>query len=153
VGTACLTVPLLSQAVVGLKPQDMAYGISLNNMFRQLGGAFGIAIMNTYATRRFAVHRSDLVSNLQGNNPLMHERISSLTNRLTGKGINSLIAKSQGAYSALDNTISSQAQMRAYLDGFLLISAFFIAAIPFMLLLRTDKMDAETRARVAAEAH
>lgn len=153
VGTACLTVPLLSQAVVGLKPQDMAYGISLNNMFRQIGGAFGIAIMNTYSTQRFAVHRSDLVSNLQGNNALMHERVGGIAQGLISKGVNPLAANTQGAWSGLDHAISNQAQMLAYLDGFLLVSVFFVCTIPFMLLLKTEKMDAATRARIAAEAH
>ncbi|EHQ30392.1 DHA2 family efflux MFS transporter permease subunit [Mucilaginibacter paludis] len=152
-GTAFLTVPLLSQAVVGLKPQDMAYGISLNNMFRQLGGAFGIAILNTYTTRRFAVHRSDLVSNLQANNPLLNERLHGLANGLTARGLNPMTAKTSGAYFSLDHTITSQAQMSAYLDGFILISIFFIATIPFMFLLKSEKTDAETRAKIAAAAH
>ena len=151
-GTGCLTVPLLSQAVVGLKPQDMPYGISLNNMFRQLGGAFGIAIMNTYATNRFATHRSDLVSNLQGNNPLLTERLNGITQGIIAKGGNPISAK-QSAYSILDHTVSNQAQMQAYLDSFLLIAIFFVCTIPFMLLLKNQSMDAETRAKVAAAAH
>lgn len=152
VGTGCLTIPLLSQAVVGLKPQDMPYGISLNNMFRTLGGAFGIAIMNTYATSRFATHRSDLVSNLQGNNPLFIQRMNGLTQGVIAKGINPQSAQ-QAAYGILDHTVSNQAQMQAYLDGFLLISLFFVCTIPFMLLLKNETMDAETRAKVAAAAH
>jgi len=152
IGTGCLTVPLLSQAVVGLKPEDMPYGISLNNMFRQLGGAFGIAIMNTYATNRFATHRSDLVSNLQGNNPLFTERLNGITQGIIAKGGNPVLAK-QTAYGILDQTISNQAQMQAYLDGFLLIAIFFVSTIPFMLFLKNENMDAETRAKVAAAAH
>ncbi|MET3114047.1 DHA2 family multidrug resistance protein [Pedobacter sp. CG_S7] len=152
VGTGCLTIPLLTQAVVGLKPQDMPYGISLNNMFRQLGGAFGIAIMNTYATNRFATHRSDLVSNLQTNNPLLTERINGITQGIIAKGGNPIGAK-QTAYQILDHTISNQAQMQAYLDGFLLIAIFFCCSIPFMLLLKNKTMDAETRAKVANAAH
>lgn len=152
VGTGCLTVPLLSQAVVGLKPQDMPYGISLNNMFRQLGGAFGIAIMNTYATNRFATHRSDLVSNLQNNNPLLTERLNGITQGMVAKGVNPIAAR-QGAYGVLDHALSNQAQMQAYLDGFLLIALFFVCTIPFMLLLKNESMDAETRAKVAAAAH
>lgn len=151
-GTGFLTVPLLSQAVVGLEPKDMPYGISLNNMFRSLGGAFGIAIMNTYSTNRFATHRNDLISNLQGNNPLMNSRLESITHGMMAKGVNPIAAK-QAAVSNLDFIVSGQAQMQAYLDGFLLISVFFICTIPFMLLLKNQDMDAETRAKVAAAAH
>ncbi|TCD05889.1 DHA2 family efflux MFS transporter permease subunit [Pedobacter frigidisoli] len=152
IGTGCLTVPLLSQAVVGLKPSDMPYGISLTNMCRQLGGAFGIAIMNTYTTNRYATHRSDLVSNLQGNSTLVTGRVNALTNGMIGKGVNPGIAK-QAAYGSIDHAISSQAHMQAYLDGFLLIAVFFACTVPFMFLLKSENMDAETRAKVAAAAH
>lgn len=151
-GTGFLTIPLISQAVVGLQPKDMPYGISLNNMFRSLGGAFGIAIMNTYATNRFATHRSDLISNLQGNNPLLTSRLDGITQGMISKGINPISAK-QAALSNLDYIVSNQAQMQAYLDGFLLISLFFLCTVPFMLMLNNKTVDAETRAKVAAAAH
>lgn len=151
-GTGCLTVPLLTQAVVGLKPQDMPYGISLTNMFRQLGGAFGIAIMNTYATNRYATHRVDLLANLQSNNPLMVDRLKSYAAGAMAKGIDPINAKTV-ALTSLERALSNQAQMLAYLDGFLLVSVFFICSIPFMLLLKNEKMDAKTRAKVAAAAH
>lgn len=122
-------------------------------MSRQLGGAFGIGLMNTYAARRMAVHRSDLVSNLQGNNILLQERLHRISNTLTDRGVNRLQAKSQAVYATLDHAINNQAQMRAYLDGFLLISIFFIAVVPFILMLKTKPMDAATRARIASEAH
>ena len=152
VGTGCLTVPLLSQAVVGLKPEDMPYGISLNNMFRQLGGAFGIAIMNTYATNRYAVHRTDLVAGLQTDNPLMIERLKNYAAGFVSKGIDPINAQ-HAAAGSLEHSLASQAQMLAYLDGFLLIAIFFVCSIPFMLLLKNENMDAETRAKIAAAAH
>lgn len=152
VSTGCLTVPLLTQAVVGLNPQDMPYGISLNNMSRQLGGTFGIAIMNTYAANRLATHRMDLVSNLQENNPLLTERLNGVAQGLIAKGMNPSLAR-HAAHGVLDRSLSNQAQMQAYLDGFLLIDIFFVCTIPFMLLLKNETMDAETRAKVAAAAH
>src|SRR5882762_3754260 len=75
-GTACLMVPLINQAVVGLTPQQMPSGIALTNMIRQLGGAFGIAVMNTHITNRFAAHRNDLVSNLLVNDPDVLQRLA-----------------------------------------------------------------------------
>ena len=51
-------LPLINQAVVGLQPKDYASGIALNNMIRQLGGAFGIAIANNYIAHHYAQHRS-----------------------------------------------------------------------------------------------
>ena len=63
-GISMVQLPLINQAVVGLQPKEYASGIALNNMIRQLGGAFGIAIANNYIANHYAQHRSDLVSNL-----------------------------------------------------------------------------------------
>ena len=47
-GLSMVNLPLINQAVAGLKPKEYASGIALNNMIRQLGGAFGIAMANNY---------------------------------------------------------------------------------------------------------
>ncbi len=152
IGAACLTVPLINQAVVGLAPRDLPSGIALTNMLRQLGGAFGIAMMNTFVTQRFATHRTDLISNTAGNDPEMMQRVSSSTQLFLSKGFNSLDAQ-QLAYKSIDNTITRQAFLLSYLDAFLLISLFFIVTLPFLLMLRTQKTNKETLAKIAEESH
>lgn len=151
-GTACLTVPLINQAMVGLAPKDMGSGIALTNMLRQLGGAFGIAVMNTYVSHRYAVHRTDLVSNLQMNDPETLQRITTLSQGVVSRAGNPALA-TDISYRILDGTVIKQAYLLSYLDGFLLISVFFICAIPFMFLLRSQKVDAATKAKIAEEAH
>lgn len=152
VGTACLTVPLINQAVVGLAPKDMPSGIALTNMLRQLGGAFGIAMMNTFVTQRFAVHRSDLLTNTAANDPEMIQRIADSIQLFLSKGFNLLDAQ-KAAYRLIDGTITKQAYLLSYLDSFLLISLFFIATIPFLFMLRTQKTNKETLAKIAEETH
>ncbi len=152
VGTACLTVPLINQAVVGLAPKDMPSGIALTNMLRQLGGAFGIAMMNTFVTQRFAIHRTDLLTNTAANDPEMIQRITDSIQLFLSKGFNLLDAQ-KAAYRGLDGAITKQAYLLSYLDSFLLISIFFIATIPFLFMLRTQKTNKETLAKVAEESH
>jgi hypothetical protein len=41
----------------------------------------------------------------------------------------------------------------SYLDGFLLISLFFIVASPFIFMLKIKKSDAATIKKVAESAH
>lgn len=152
IGAACLTVPLINQAVVGLAPKDLPSGIALTNMLRQLGGAFGIAMMNTFVTQRFATHRTDLITNTASNDPEMMQRVSSSTQLFLSKGFNGLDAQ-QLAYKSIDNTITRQAFLLSYLDAFLLISLFFIVTLPFLLMLRTQKTSKETLAKIAEESH
>lgn len=152
IGTACLIVPLINQAVVGLAPKDLPSGIALTNMLRQLGGAFGIAIMNTYITTRYAVHRTDLVSNLNVFDPQTVQRLADLKNATIARGVDALAA-SDLSYKIMDLTVTRQGFLLAYLDGFKLISLFFLLTIPFMFLLKTKKMDAESIKKVQEESH
>jgi len=151
-GTACLTVPLTNQAVVGLTPHNMPYGIALTNMLRQLGGAFGIATMNTYIAHRYVLHRTDLVSNLQANSIEMAQRLSSIKNAMISKGYDAFTATDM-SYKALDGTVTQQAYLLSYLDGFRIISLFFLCAIPLMFLLKFKKLSAGEMAKVSEESH
>lgn len=151
-GTACLTVPLINQAVVGLKPHEMPSGIALTNMLRQIGGSLGIAIMNTYVANRFMVHRTQLAGNLEAENLLMTSWLTNTKNMLIQKGFDVYTADRM-SYQILDLNVNKQSFLLSYLDGFLLISVFFIAAIPFMFLLRTQKLDKATQAKIQEEAH
>jgi MFS transporter, DHA2 family, multidrug resistance protein len=152
IGTACLIVPLINQAVVGLAPKDLPSGIALTNMLRQLGGAFGIAIMNTYIITRYAVHRTDLISNLQVFDPTTAERLSAYTTGAISRGIDPSSATTV-SYKLLDLAVSKQGFLLAYLDGFKLISIFFLCAIPFMFMLKTKKTGKATIQKIAEESH
>ncbi|MBS1508443.1 MAG: DHA2 family efflux MFS transporter permease subunit [Bacteroidetes bacterium] len=152
VGTACLTVPLINQAVVGLTPQEMPSGIALTNMLRQLGGATGIAVMNTYVTQRYAVHRSDLVSNLQLTDPNLIQRLSQYQAGAVNAGVNAT-QSTDFSYKILDLAVTKQGFLMAYADSFLLIALFFVCAIPFMFLLRTQRVDKATMQKISEESH
>jgi DHA2 family multidrug resistance protein len=121
-------------------------------MIRQLGGSFGIAIMNTYVGIKFAEHKNELITNITTNDPEYLTRASQLTNGLMAKGINSLNA-TKAANSIIDLSISKQSYFMSYLDGFVLISIFFICALPFILLLTNKKLDAATQAKIGEESH
>jgi DHA2 family multidrug resistance protein len=153
VGTACLMVPLINQAVVGLAPTELASGIALTNMIRQLGGAAGIAIMNTYVNNRYVVHRTDLVSNLQLFDPATADRLATYQAGVISRGVNPASAV-DASYKLLDLAVSKQGFLLAYLDGFQLISIFFLVSMPIIFLLKTNKkMDKAMMQKISEESH
>ena len=155
IGVAMLQLPLISQAVAGLKPSEYPAGIALTNMIRQLGGAFGIALANNYATTRAAQHRSDLMANMNTDNPLFNERLSNAVKNLTALTGDAFTATSM-AYKQLELVVVKQAYYLAYLDTFRLVSVFFIVIFPFLFLLRTKKLspeEATKAAKAAADSH
>ncbi|TLV03947.1 DHA2 family efflux MFS transporter permease subunit [Dyadobacter luticola] len=132
-GMALLTVPLTTLAVSSLQPKDMPQGAALNNMMRQLGGSFGISILNTYMSRRMAVHRTDLVSDITDQNPVAVERISGLMKSFAQRGLGQQESYVK-ALKVIDNTIQKHSLLLSYIDGYLLIGLFFVLAIPLLML-------------------
>src|ERR1035437_10925041 len=64
IGLGFLFVPLTTMALANVSPHDMPQGTGLNNMMRQLGGSFGIAIMTTFISKRLAYHRVNLLDHI-----------------------------------------------------------------------------------------
>jgi DHA2 family multidrug resistance protein len=124
VAVTFLQLPLLNQALAGLAPKDFPGAIALNNMIRQLGGAFGIALANTYVARAYAQHRADLVAHLDPGNPLLAERLHHLGD------------STRQGYQILDLQVTKQAYLLAYLDTFRLVGVFFALVLPLAYLLR-----------------
>lgn len=132
-GMALLTVPLGTLAVSTLANKDMPQGTALNNMMRQLGGSFGISIINTYVARRVMSHRTDLLTNITSYNPNATDRINSYTHLFQQKGF-SLLDAQQKALALMERVVVKQSFFSSYLDAYVLIGAFFALALPLLLL-------------------
>lgn len=154
-GISMVQLPLISQAVQGLQPKDYPAGIAINNMIRQLGGAFGIAIANNYISQRHAIHRTDLVTNITPDSPVASATINQIAQGITMRTGDSTTATIK-ALAIVNNSIERQAYYLSYLDTFRLIALFFLAVLPLVIFLRNKKketkMSVEEKAALA-EAH
>ncbi len=133
IGIAIITVPLSTLAISGLPPKDIPQGTALNNMMRQLGGSFGIAMVNTYLTRRNAVHRTDLVAHITPGDPLVANRIAGYSNYFVSKGATGYEAQRQ-AVGLLDAVVSKQSNALSFGDTYLLLGVIFMLSLPLLLL-------------------
>jgi len=138
IGISMCQLPLINQAVAGLEPKDYPTAISLNNMIRQLGGAFGIAISNNFVASRYAQHRSDLVSAMPTGSSLLNERINSISQGVISK-TGDIAGATTKAYASLNSTVDRQAYYLSYLDSFRLIGVFLLLVIPLVVFLRVKK--------------
>ena len=147
VGLALLFVPLTALALGSLEPKDVGQGTGLNNMMRQLGGSFGIAIITTMLHMRQGYHRNQLVEHINAYNPAFTERLSALTNNFLSKGYSSADASSL-AYKAMDFSVIKQTYLLTYIDGFWFVGVFFLFCIPLLYLQKFKR-----GTKVAADAH
>jgi DHA2 family multidrug resistance protein len=138
VGLAIVTVPLSTLAISTLDAQDIPQGTALNNMMRQLGGSFGIAMVNTYLTQRNAVHRTDLVAHVTAGDPTLMARLDGYTQYFVNKGAVLADARHQ-ALGLLDNAVVRQSNVLSFGDAYLLLGICFVVCLPLLLLTRRSK--------------
>jgi DHA2 family multidrug resistance protein len=132
-GMALLTVPLTTLAISSLQPKDMPQGAALNNMMRQLGGSFGISILNTYMARRVAAHRVDMITEITPTNTIAMDRLNNAIKLFQQRGFGYSDAR-QRALQLVDNTIQRQSHLLSYIDGYLFIGLFFTIALPLLFI-------------------
>jgi MFS transporter, DHA2 family, multidrug resistance protein len=137
-GLGFLFTPINNVAYGALHPKDAQQASGLINLARQLGGSFGIAVLNTYLTTQIQYHRVDLIANVYASNPAVVQRVNGLTAGLVAHGYTALQAK-QAAIGILDQLVMRQASMLSYNDAWMVIMASFIIVSPAILLLRRAK--------------
>ncbi len=140
-GMAFLTVPLTALAISSLEAKDVPQGAALNNMMRQLGGSFGISVIDTYYAHRSAVHRSDLLSNITNVNPFVADRVNGYTHYFQQKGFSLFDAHSK-AIALLNVNVVKQSSILSYVDAFFLIGSCFIIALPLLFFVKRYKKPA-----------
>ncbi len=138
IGMGLLFIPVTTLALSTLKGKEIGEGAAFTGMMRQLGGSFGIAAITTFMARKNMLHRNDLVSQLNVNDPDLQNRISTLQHGFMAKGMGEQTAL-QSAYKMLDISVMRQASVLSYMDVFLYIGLLFLICIPFVLMVKGNK--------------
>jgi len=147
VGMALLFVPLTTLAIQDLKGPEIGQGTGLNNMMRQLGGAFGIATLTTIIHIRQGVHRSNLLSNINPYNSAFTQRLNFLIQSFEAKG-KSLSDATQMAYQAIEGAVIRQTLLLTYSDAYWISGLVMLFSIPLLYLQPFKKGQ-----KAAADAH
>jgi len=151
-GAALLIVPLTALAVSELKPQEIPQGAALNNMMRQMGGSFGIALINTYIAHRAASNRNSLITHVASGSTATSDRLQSVTANLIAQGA-TLGRGMQQALGALENIVARQTILLSYMDAFVLLAIMNAACIPLVLLTVKKKAAVQSQAKVSVSDH
>ena len=152
VGAALLIVPLTALAVSELKPSDIPQGAALNNMMRQMGGSFGIALINTYIANRAAANRTSLISHVTASDSETHQRMQSFIGNFMAHGATYLRAAQQ-AIGAMENTVVRQTFLLSYMDAFLLLAIMNAACIPLVLMTIKKRVAAKSPVKMTIPDH
>ncbi len=138
VGMSLLFVPLTTLALQDLKGPDIGQGTGLNNMMRQLGGSFGIAILTTLIHIKSGVVRNGLIEKISVYNPAYQQRNQAIVQSFIAKGISPLNAQ-QMANQAMEGNVIKQTMLLTYDNMYLIIGVFVLFCIPIIFLQRFKK--------------
>ena len=130
---AFLAVPLTTLAVSTLEPKDIPQGAALNNMMRQLGGSFGIAISTVFLNTRLAMHRNMMVEHISNFNDAFTQKYNIIYHGFLAKGFSVNQAQAM-ALKAIDGTMMKQVLLLSYNDVYLFVGAFLLCCIPLLYL-------------------
>lgn len=138
-GLILCMVPVTRLAMCTLPMEQVKNASALFSLTRNLGGAFGLAGINSLITSRSAMHWQQIVENLQASRvpvrELLAQGITPLAGRLGGN-------EAQGIAALLARQIQQQVMVMTFNDIFLIIAGIAMVILPLTFVLRVPELEA-----------
>ncbi len=141
-------VPATTMALGALPPTQLKNASALFNTMRNLGGAIGIAAINTWLNDRTNLHWSRLTENLHAGDPRVQTWLQHAATQVGTAGADPGVTSNR-ALDLLASTVRQEAVTMAFADVFWLIAVLFLAVLVFAPLLKSPKAGARPHGRCA----
>jgi DHA2 family multidrug resistance protein len=105
-------------------------------MMRNLGGSVGIAVLETFVTKREQFHSNIITANVSLGNEATRQRIASLQSYFMANGTSDPATAWHDAVVQIGRTVRAQSYLLAYSDAFYLMGAALILALLTSLAMR-----------------
>jgi DHA2 family multidrug resistance protein len=136
VGQAVILTPLSAISTAGIEAENAGSASALFNMMRNLGGAIGIASLQTFLTKREQFHSNVLTGAVSLFDEATRQRIDRLAARFMAQGLSDIAVARHEAVVAIGRVVRRQATILAYGDAFYLIGMIMVVALGAIVLLR-----------------
>src|SRR5690349_5934693 len=136
VGQAFVFAPLSAVATAGIEPENAGSASGLFNMMRNLGGAIGIALLQTLLTKREQYHSNVLMQSVSVFEQATRTRLEQLTQYFINHGVLDRADAAHRAYVAIGHVVQKQAYILAFSDTFYLLGMALIVALAAVLFLK-----------------
>ena len=136
IGQALVFAPLSAVATAGIEAENAGSASGLFNMMRNLGGAVGIAVLQTFLTKREQFHSNVLTQSVSLFEQATRTRIEQLTQYFMNHGVADHADAAHRAVVAIGRIVQKQAFILAFSDTFYLLGAALIVALVAALLLK-----------------
>ena len=124
-------VPVTGLATATLARKDAGDGSAIFNMFRNLGGSVGIAILDTVTVRREQFHDFRIGESVTAYSLAAQGRIQALQDSFIARGFDPTTAMSQ-AYGVIKRMIRRDANIMAFNDAFIVVGISLLVGAVFV---------------------
>jgi DHA2 family multidrug resistance protein len=144
IGQALVMTPLSAVATAGIEAENAGSASGLFNMMRNLGGAVGIAMLQTFVTKREQYHSNVLSQSVSLFEQATRTRLEQLTQYFMNHGVTNPVDALNRAYVAIGHVVQKQAFILAFSDTFYLLGvALIVALFAGLLLKKPDHVNAD----------
>jgi DHA2 family multidrug resistance protein len=142
IGQALMFAPLSGVATAGIEAENAGSASALFNMMRQLGGAIGIAALQTLLTKREQYHSNVLSQSVSLFERATNTRLDELTQYFMSHGVIDGVDAAHRAYVAIGRIVQKQAFILGFGDTFYALgAALIVAMLASLLLKKPDHLD------------
>ena len=134
-GLGMLFTPLATVSMDRISLQQMGNATSLFNLMRNIGGAAGIAVVQTMLVRQRQTHTNSLVAHVTGYDLASQQFLASMKSAFIARGSDAVTAVER-SYGAAFGLVQRQAAMMAFIDVFWGMGIVFLLLLPLILLMR-----------------
>ena len=136
IGTMFAMVPVNQLALGTLPPAMIKNASGLYNLMRNLGGAVGLAMINTLVIDRSAAHRLHLSEATNWARPGVGSSVDAIAGALSSRLGDSA---DHAALARVSGMITQQALILAYNDVLVVIAGLFALAVPLVFFIKAPK--------------
>ncbi len=147
VAQAMVMMPLAAMAVAGIEREHAGSAAALFNMVRNLGGAIGIAVLQTFLTKREQFHSDILTSQVSLSGEATRARLQHLADVFMTRVTSDPNVAQQDAAIALGRTLHREALILGFSDAVIFQSILLGLALITIFFLKRSSPSAN------AEAH
>jgi DHA2 family multidrug resistance protein len=129
-------VPITNMSLATLSPERIRSASGLFNLTRNLGGAFGLAAINTLLNKRMDLHLARLHESVAWGHFKAEDTLASLTASLASRGSDAPMA----AVARLAGIVRREAMVMSLADVFFALTVLFFGILVFLPLVKRPRL-------------
>jgi DHA2 family multidrug resistance protein len=134
IGLPLIFIPISTLNYIGVPQNKRNQVAGISNFLRNVGGAFGVSMLNNYLFHAGQVNTNSLTAHAQRGNPFFMRQWNGMTQNFISQGFNKAEA-SQKALAQFSQQVSLQAGVLAFKNAFWIMGfiVLFLIPLPFIM--------------------